>query len=65
MNFSVGVPNEGPGGPQKIKPAGGIRHNNPTLKDVLSFIDGLPLNKSDKDRLVSVLTKRPTGLSSI
>jgi hypothetical protein len=61
MNFSVGVPNEGPSGPQKIKPTRGIRHNNPTLNDVLSFINGLPLNKTDKERLVSVARKTPNG----
>jgi len=61
MNFSVGVPNDGPNGPQKIKPPRGLRQNNPTLKDVLSFIDGLPLNKVDKDRLALVARKTPNG----
>jgi len=61
INFSVNVPKEKEGGQKRIKPAGGFRHNNPSLEDVIRFIEGLPLTKSDKEYLSSAARKVPHG----
>jgi hypothetical protein len=61
INFSVGVPSENQGGIKKMKPRGGLRHNNPTLNDIFIFIERLSLTNADKDRLRSAARTVPHG----
>lgn len=57
----MGVPSDRDGGPKKIKPFGGLRHNNPSLRDILAFVDGLSLTDTEKDRLRAAARKVPHG----
>jgi len=61
INFGVSIPKEESGGPKRIKPAGGFRHNNPGLDDIIGFIDGLALTKTDKECLTAAARRVPHG----
>lgn len=60
LNFKVGAAQEKDSG-KKIVPPPGLRYNNPTLGDILSFIEGLPLTKGDKESLAKAARSTPHG----
>jgi len=61
MSIRVGVEGESSGS-KKIQKSFGAKRDNPTLSDVLSFLEGLSsLTKSEKDQLASVAKKIPNG----
>lgn len=64
INFKVGVPNESEKDNRRIAPRKGYVYNNPSLDDVLRFVDGLHIAKSDKDRLSNIVRKMPHGALS-
>lgn len=64
INFSVGsmTPSD-QAGPKRIptRPDRGLRHNNPTLSDMLHFVENLSLSELDKECLRKTLKKIPHG----
>ena len=61
MNIRIGVEAESSGG-RRISKSFGAKRDNPTLSDVLSFLEGSTgLTKSEKDQLASVAKKIPNG----
>lgn len=63
VNFKVSAGQEKEG-PKRIRPPSGLRYNNPTLGDILSFIEGLPLTRKEQDALVKVAKGVPHGALS-
>lgn len=61
VNFGVGVPSEDKVRPKNIRSHKGLRYSNPSLGDIIDFIEGLSLNKTDKDFLSSVARRVPHG----
>lgn len=63
INFSVGPIGGDQKGPSRIsvRPSFGLRYNNPTLKDMLSFVENLKISDADKDILRGVLRRTPHG----
>lgn len=51
-------------GGKRIGPRGSLRYNNPTLDDILKFIDGLPVTPADKESLVKSARATPHGALS-
>ena len=48
INFKVGVPKDQENESRKIPPRKGYLYNNPSLDDVVRFVDGLQISKGDK-----------------
>lgn len=61
INFKVGVPKDSENDNRRIKPRRGYLYNNPSLDDVLGFVEGLQIAKSDKDRLSKIARRMPHG----
>lgn len=64
INFSVGsmAPSDQSGKKRiPIKPDRGLRHNNPTLPDIMRFVEGLSISEHDKEHLKKVVKKIPYG----
>lgn len=64
INFKVGVPKEADKESRRIAPRKGYTYNNPSLDDVLRFVEGLQIAKSDKDRLSKIARRMPHGALS-
>lgn len=56
------TPKEKGGG--RIQARGGLQYNNPTLADILVFIEGLPVTTGDKESLVAAARSTPHGALS-
>ncbi len=63
MDFKVGLAkgSSGDKSDRRIKMSRGPKYDNPTLADIMRFIDALPVNEESKKTLVSVARKMPNG----
>ena len=63
MNVKIGVEGSNPGG-KKIPRTFGGKRDNPTLSDILDFLERSSLTDQEKERLASVAKKMPNGCLS-
>jgi hypothetical protein len=61
INFKVGVPKDSDKESRRIPARKGYLYNNPSLEDVLRFIEGLQVAKSDRERLAKIASRMPHG----
>ena len=61
INFKVGVPKDQENESRKIPPRKGYLYNNPSLDDVVRFVEGLQISKGDKEKLLKTARRMPHG----